>query len=192
MIRQNKSNIRQIESRNRNAQTTTGAVHITGKGYREELSVKVIRINPFQVAFVRHLYGYNRGIRTAYLKLFRWLSIRGMVTPETRIIGIPMDNPYITSPEKCRYYAAASISDMVDPAGEVGVMDIAGGIYAVARFSGKYGMIKDFDERLYGEWLPDSGYEPVDAFTFMVYLKKPEQGGELLHEFDQYIPVKPM
>ncbi len=187
-----KSRNRQVESRNRNALPPPGALDIPDSEYRGEIFVKVKKLDSFRVVFIRHLYGYNGGIRGVFMKLFRWLSASGLITTDTRILGIPMDNPHITSPDRCRFYAAASIEGPVEPTGEVGVMDISGGLFAVARFTGQYKLVSSFNNRLYGEWLPDSGYEPADAFTFMVYIRKPDDTREGIHEFDQYIPVRPI
>lgn len=187
-----KSKKRQITSNNRIALIPQSANIKSSEVYKKKVSVKIIRLKPFTVAYIRHLFGYNTGVRRAYQKLFRWLSARGFVQSSKSIIGIPMDNPGITSPDKCRYFAATAVDKSFIPSGEIGKMKIEGGLYAVARFNGPSSGLPGFFAGLYGEWLPDSGYEPADTFTFWIYTEKPAGEKELIHEFDQYIPVKPV
>jgi len=53
-------------------------------------------------------------------------------------MGISLDNPDITQKNKCRYYACVAVDDRAEAAGEVGVMGVRPGRYAVGR-SGRRG-----------------------------------------------------
>lgn len=44
---------------------------------------------------------------------------------------------------------------------------------------------------LYGEWLPNSGYKPRDAYPFEVYRNDPRKHPEHKHIVDIYVPIEP-
>ncbi len=45
---------------------------------------------------------------------------------------------------------------------------------------------------MYGNWLPESGYQCDDRSCFEMYLNKPDEHPEGKHIIDIYIPVKPL
>ena len=140
-----------------------------GERHNEGLSVEITRTSDITVAFVRHLYGYNHEIETAYKRLFRWLKVRGLLTGNYRVIGIPLDSAKITAPERCRYYAAVEVDGLFEPSGDVGKMQISGGLYAVVKVRNAGSDHHWIYAKVYGEWLPDSGYEPTGSFGYQVY-----------------------
>ena len=157
--------------------------------------VKVKDVPSFRVAFVKHMKGYqdSSGIGAAFETLFAWAGPRGVMSPEMRVMGIPLDNPDITPKDKCRYYACLAVDDRAEAEGEVGVMTIRKGAYAVGRFTGAGDIFKKAYSYMYGEWLPKSGYQPDDAPAFESYVGEP--GGTPAKPrfvFDLYVPVKPL
>ena len=157
--------------------------------------VRIEDVPAFRVAYVKHMKGYEDGpgIQAAFQTLFAWAGPRGVLSPDVRVMGIPLDNPDITPKDKCRYYACVAVDDRAEPAGEVGVMGVRPGKYAVGRFRGSGGIFREAYAFLYGEWLPSSGWQPDDAPAFESYVGKP--GGTLEKPrfvFDLYVPVKPL
>jgi AraC family transcriptional regulator len=150
----------------------------------------VRNVPAIKAAFIRHRYGYNRLIGHAYTRLAAWLGTHELLDGENRIIGISLDNPWITDTKKCRYYAAISVSRDFSPSEEIGTLDIEGDLHAVVHFEGRSSQLQDFHLNLYGKWLPESGYEPTEKFSYSVYLNKPKMESNRLHIFDKYIPVR--
>jgi AraC family transcriptional regulator len=178
-----------IKSKNMKA----GKCPIADSAFREDgknLVFTVREVPAIRVAFVRHLYGYNRLIGNAYTKLARWLKDHDLLDGQNRIIGIPLDNPGITDPEKCRYYAAISVPRDFSPSGEIGKLDIEGGLHAVVRFEGRSSQLRDFHIKVYGKLFPGSGYEPTDRPNYSVYLNRPTIESDRFHIFDKYFPVR--
>ena len=75
--------------------------------------------------------------------------------------------------------------------GEISRIEIPAGTYALARFPlGE----KEYQEAwnwVYGEWLPNSGYEPEDRPCFEMYLNDASEDPEGKSELDICIAVKP-
>jgi len=157
--------------------------------------VRIEDIPPLRVAYVKHMKGYedSEGIGNAFQTLFCWAGPRGVASPEMKVLGMPLDNPDITPKDKCRYYACLAVNERAQPQGEVNIMTIRPGKYAVGRFSGGAGVFKWAYEYMYGEWLPKSGWQPDDAPGFESYIGEP--GGTPENPrfvFDLYVPVKPL
>jgi AraC family transcriptional regulator len=157
--------------------------------------VKVQEVPSFRVAFVKHMKGYDdsSGIGSAFETLFAWAGPRGVMSPEMRIMGVPLDNPDITPKDKCRYYACLAVDDRAQAEGDVGVMSIRAGRYAVGRFAGGRDVFRKAYAYMYGEWLPKSGYQPEDAPAFETYIGEPAgTPSNPRFVFDLYVPVRPL
>jgi len=157
--------------------------------------VRIEDVPAFRVAYVKHMKGYEdqEGIGDAFQTLFCWAGPRGVASPDMRVMGMSLDNPEITPKEKCRYYACLAVTDKAKPEGEVGIMTVRAGKYAVGRFEGGKDVFKRAYAYMYGEWLPRSGYQPDDAPGFESYVGEP--GGTAKTPrfiFDLYVPVKPL
>jgi len=74
---------------------------------------------------------------------------------------------------------------------EVGKMTVPGGKYAVARFelagSEEY---ENAWNKVFGEWLPESGYQPADSACYELYLKDHKEYPQGIHIVEICILVK--
>jgi AraC family transcriptional regulator len=197
--RKNRQSIRKIGKEGRTGTTYTFPRGPAGGSGRKRMKktpeVRVEEIASFRVAYVKHMKGYEdgEGIAEAFQTLFSWAGPRGFLNPDMRVMGISFDNPEVTPKDKCRYCACVAVGERAEPEGEVGVMSIRPGKYAIARFSGGEGIFREAYAWMYGEWLPGSGFQPDDAPSFESYIG--EQGGGASKKrfvFDLYIPVKPL
>jgi AraC family transcriptional regulator len=134
---------------------------------------EVKELAPVRVVFLRHVGPYDQ-VGSTWGRLFAWAGMRGLLGPDSRIFGIVHDDPDVTPPDKIRYDAAVAISRPVAPEGEFGVVELAGGRYAVATHRGPYAGLGQAYQRIYGAWLPTSGYELRDAPGFEQYLNSPQ------------------
>ncbi len=98
----------------------------------EELNIEVKTLQPQRVAYMRHTGPYD----TAH-QIWRHFRARlkkdGLPRKDTLLIGVPMDNPKITPPEKLRYDACVTVDEKYVAKRPVRVRTIAGGDYVVAR-----------------------------------------------------------
>ncbi|MGE5480220.1 MAG: AraC family transcriptional regulator [Chloroflexota bacterium] len=145
-------------------------------------------------AYIRHIGPYA-GDENLFGRLFgsimRWAGPKGLVRfPETKMMTIYHDNPDITPPEKFRISVGMTVPENVQPEGEIGVMDIEGGLYGVGTFEidpKDYGAAWNM---VYGGFLPESGYKPDERACFEVYLNDPRQHPEGKHIVEIYAPIK--
>lgn len=85
------------------------------------------------------------------------------------------------------------ISEDVAADGEIGKMSIPSGKYAIGHF-----VLDDPIDHtnawnyIYGEWLPNSGFQPDEGYVFEMYMNYPSTHPEKKHFLDIYIPIKPL
>ncbi len=85
-------------------------------------------------------------------------------------IGICPDNPAITPAEKCRYQAGFILRDDVPIDGEVQIVTIEEGRWAVFLHEGSYDTLSGTWSSIYRNWLPTSGMLLRDVPPYEVYL----------------------
>lgn len=156
-------------------------------------SVRIEVLEPTTVAYVRHVGPYAGDAALfgrLFGRLFQWAGPRGLVGPQAKSLTIYHDNPEITQEDKLRISVCLTVPPETRPDGEIGVMTIAAGKYAVATFTlapSEYGPAWNW---LMGVWFPSSGYQPDDRQCFEVYLNDPSQHPEGKHVVEIWEPVK--
>ena len=161
---------------------------VTGGG--PEMDVRIKKVAPMRVAFMRHTGPYEECHGT-WAKFCAWAGRRGLIGQDTKVIGISHDDPEVTPPEKIRYDACIVVGENFQPEGEVGVQVIPAGEYAVMTHKGPYENLKETYNKLIGEWAPRSGRVIGSSPCFEVYRNDPERTppGELLT--DVHVPLEP-
>jgi AraC family transcriptional regulator len=142
-------------------------------GYPDVPPVEVKEFPPMPVVFLRHVGPY-REVGATWGRLMMWAGMRGLLGPGMKLIGIAHDDPDVTAADNIRYDAAVTVSRPVQSEGDFGVMEIAGGRYAVATHKGPYEELGKVYQRIFGGWLPKSGYVLRDAPAFEQYLNSPQ------------------
>lgn len=152
--------------------------------------IHIKEITGTYVLFIKCYKGYNKMIYKAFETLWHYSEQKGLITPETWAIGIPYDSPIVTQDNQCRFDACITIAHPVDTAGEIGCKYIEGGRYVVAASSGDETAIINVYNYLYGEWLPNSRYQPANKP--MYHLLKPKISGEVIKGFDfsVHVPIE--
>jgi AraC family transcriptional regulator len=155
----------------------------------DPMDVKVEKLEPTRVAFVRHIGPYNECGR-AWDRLCAHLGKQGLLGPDTRFIGLCYDDPDVTPADKIRYDACATIGGDFEPVGEIGVQEIAGGEYARTTHFGPYDKLSETYANLFGQWLPHSGRECRSAPCLEFYLTDPENTDPEDLVTDIYVPLE--
>jgi AraC family transcriptional regulator len=153
------------------------------------MQAQIKTVDPMEVVFVRHVGPYQT-CQPAWDKLCAWAATHPMFGPGTRALGVSHDDPDVTPPEKLRYDACLTVSQPVQPEGEVGVMTIGGGRYATTVHRGPFEGLTQTYAELCGQWVPQNGHEIRSAPCFEIYLNDPKTTPpeELLTEI--YVPVE--
>jgi len=141
--------------------------------YGDVPPVEVKDLAPMRLVFSRHVGPYSE-VGATWGRLMTWAGMRGLLGPGMMSIGIVYDDPDVTPPDKLRYDAAVTVNRPVEPEGEFGAMDLAGGSYAVVTHKGPYEELSKTYQRIYGGWLPQSGYSLRDVPAFEQYLNSPQ------------------
>ena len=159
----------------------------------DRMNVNVRQMPRFHVAYVANLEGYNvEKICEAWRTLYTWASARDLLTPDAQTLGISFDDPTITEFNKCRYYLCLTVPGDIPADETVGLLDIPAGKHGVYRFEGLQQEIIPTYQRLYAEWLPESGYQPADFPCYEIYYATPDNPYEGIFRMDLCIPVIPL
>jgi AraC family transcriptional regulator len=139
----------------------------------QKMDVRIENMQPQRVAFMRHVGPYNE-VGQTWQRLMAWAGPKGIFGPTTTCLSIYHDDPEITPPDKLRADACVTVGPSVQPEGEVGIQELAGGQYAVYTHKGPYEKLGEAYAALCGQWLPTSGREPGTAPPFEVYRNNPQ------------------
>jgi DNA gyrase inhibitor GyrI len=157
-----------------------GPMQMTASAYYSEIGLTYLTFPAFAfgaawspVVFIRHVGPYNE-VGAAWGRLMAWAGMRGLLGPGMKLIGIAYDDPGISPSDKIRYDAAVTVSRPVQPEGDFGVTEIAGGRYAVVLHKGAYEELGQVYPAIFGGWLPENGHTLRDAPAFEQYLNSPQ------------------
>jgi AraC family transcriptional regulator len=154
----------------------------------EALEVRVERLAPMRVAFIRHVGPYDE-VGATWGRLMAWAGRQGLLTGRPTILGIVHDDPDVTPPEKIRYDACLAVDGPFRAEGEVGLLDVGGGEFAVTTHRGPYDRLGETYAHLLGQWLPGSGRELGPAAGFEVYRNSTADAAPADLLTDIYIPL---
>ncbi len=154
-----------------------------------EMEMKIVKRQPTRVAFVRHIGPYA-ACGEAWGKLCAWAGPRGLLGPQTTMIGISYDDPEITPPEKIRYDACVTVGEEVEPEGEIGVQTLKGGDYAMTVHCGPYEKLAETYGRISGEWAPRSGRVLSSDPCLEIYLNDPHRTPADQLKTEVYVPLE--
>lgn len=162
---------------------------ITLRPRRTQVNVEIMKSDGVRVAYIRHIGPYFE-CAVAWEKICAWAGPKGLMTPETGFYGVCHDDPKVTPPEKLRMDVCLSVPGSVEAEGEVGVMDIFQGEYAMTLHKGPYEGLAETYETLFGVAMPETGREFADGPSIERYLNTPENTApeDLLTEI--FIPLK--
>lgn len=144
------------------------------------LEPAIIHREARKIAYIRIIdwYGSPDSYRAAWKKLGQYAKKNSLVNEDTEYIGLSFDDPTITLPQKCRFYAAFTVDKEIKAEGAIGVRKLEGGLYAVFTLKGAYSGLIDLYFNIYINWLPSNGYKLRNTITFEKYLNSPGQVGE--------------
>jgi AraC family transcriptional regulator len=166
-------------------------------GYNESnhqiKNLEIKTLKPIKVIYMPCLKGYKlEEIRKVWKKLSKWADFNSYIDIDINMYGIPWDDPTITDIDKCRYYACLTVKEGVNFPDEIQRMVIQGGLYVVYTFEGTLQESEKVYNWLFGEWLPQSGYLPVDAPEYEQYFKDPDEEPKGIFRTKINIPISPI
>lgn len=155
-------------------------------------SVEIRQMPEMTVAYIRHIGPYkgdDKLFERLWTKLFSWAGPRGLIGGEHfKSLVIYHDDPNVTTEDKLRMSVCITVPPETKIEGEVGKMQLAAANYVIARFELTAQDFQQAWDWLYGEWMPQSGYQPDDKPCFEMYPEEPKDGKFIV---DICVPVKP-
>ena len=154
----------------------------------EPMNIEVTTLEPRRVAYMRHVGPYEAAFRV-WVDFKTRLKKDGLPRKDSLCIGVPLDNPKVTTPEKLRYDACVTVGEDYVPTKPVRVRTIAGGDYVVARNCPIGSLAKGY-QKLFYSWLPKSGRKARKAPSFLVELNDREGMPPAFGLRDIYVPLE--
>jgi AraC family transcriptional regulator len=153
-----------------------------------DLSVK--DMPALQVAAIPSEGGYNLdSICAAWQSLNIWAQARQLIHPDTWALGISLDDPTITAPQQCRYYAAVVLRQPVNVSGQVTAFTIPAGNYLFCHFKLIADQIQAAYRWVYQQALPHAQYHYSGGMVYERYLLFPQDGSDRPMDMEVVIPV---
>lgn len=152
------------------------------------LCSEICEEDDLELVYIRIIgkYGEDEPYETAWNKLTCFLEANKALSDKTRFIGISCDDPNVTCPGRCRFYACASVEKKVAPAGEFGTIRIGKGKYAVYTLKGGYDGLQELYNAISLRFEHALRYGPA----FEEYLNSPHDTDEKELLTKIFIPIK--
>jgi AraC family transcriptional regulator len=156
-----------------------------------DMNVAIKDLPEYRIAYFRHTGSYLE-TGANWNRLLAWAGKKGLFAGGPLFIGISRDDPATTEEDECRHDACVTL-----PAG-FAETDEDGVAYATIP-AGKYGQYLFHDtidklaiafRALYGEWLPQSGFELDDRPALEINLNNPAEDPERKGKCLVCIPIK--
>ncbi|GHB20105.1 AraC family transcriptional regulator [Pseudovibrio japonicus] len=132
---------------------------------------EVVKLEPRMVAYVRRTGNFQERpeiFGEAFGTLMAWAGPQGLAHG-AEMMCLFHDDPQVTDVEQMRFSSCLTLNAPADTQGEVGKMEVAGGLYACGHFVITHDQSQAAWEYMFGEWLPSSGYEPENIPVFQLY-----------------------
>ncbi len=143
------------------------------------------------VAYIRHVGSYSE-IGNALGRLARWAGSRRLFREDTRMLAIYHDNPDVATVDKLRSDACVTVPEGTRVARDIGLMTLPGGMYAAAYVEIDVTQYGEAWDRLFSDWLPESGYQPDDRPCYELYLNDPREHPQNKHILEICEPIRPL
>ena len=153
------------------------------KRYETMYDVEIITMEAIDLVGYHHQGDYMN-IGNVFEKLFLYAGSQELLNEQTRSLGLYYDDPKSVDADKLRSMACITMPENAALSGDnpPEKITVPAGRYATVVFKGAYAELEKPYSWLFGEWLPESGYETADFPPVEEYLNDPKETppGELL------------
>lgn len=178
-----------------------------------ELSERIVNMEPKQAIYICLIGDYKgNDYCMAWQKLWQYIRTSGKFTEEMQKIcdntpvsevvgqmlkegkiahvGIYHSDPKVTEADKQQADVCLTLPFKMEPKGEIGAKEIAGGKYAAFRYQGTYERLGEVYDTIFGKYIPDGGYQLDERPVFEVYLNDPECTPADKLQTEIFVPIK--
>lgn len=151
------------------------------------MKVEIVEQKPLTLHALR-FDGHIGEIGGVWRELWRLLVARGLAEKIEFAVGAAHDAP---DPQgRIVYWAGALLRVPTPPTEGLEIKQIPGGRYGSHRLVGPYSGIGEAFPRLFGEWLPASGFEVDQRPALEIYRNNPYDTPEAELITDLMVPIK--
>lgn len=172
--------------------------------------LRVTRYDEFRYVYNRIYAPFAKGaLLASYHALIAWLKQRGTDLRNVVLVGMSIDDPSITPPDKYRYDLGVAfpqsksgiLGEIVRSPGEsvpeksecaaagFTVRDFPRQQVVAFRCTGGIAQVVYVWQYLYRIWLPSGGYQPADLPAMELFVRTPEEIGWETYDLEACIPV---
>jgi AraC family transcriptional regulator len=162
-----------------------------------EARVRLERVRPVLVAFIRHVGPYDGLLEpgsshaSLWQALFDWGRAQGLVGPGSLLIGVPQDDPSVTPLEKQRFDVCVQVPGFRRPLGGIGAQTLGPGLYAVGRHYGPFESLAETYAHIYDTCVLNGRHQLRPAAPFEVYGHTRVNDDLRIHYTDVFLPIEP-
>ncbi|CAN7198249.1 AraC family transcriptional regulator [Rhizobium sp. LjRoot254] len=151
--------------------------------------VEIVILPAERCVAVPHKGSYMQ-ISRAFEQLFAAAGPAGLVTRQSRMIGVYYDDPYAVGEDELRSAACLPLDEGRAVPNDFEVIKTRGGAYAKLSYKGPYADMRDAYRWLMGVWLPASGHEAADGPMLEEYLNSPAEVAPPDLRTDIFLPIE--
>jgi AraC family transcriptional regulator len=151
--------------------------------------VEIVTLPAMHCASLLHRGSYML-ISRAFELLFAAAGPAGLVTRQSRMIGVYFDDPDAVEVDDLRSAACIAVTEGAPLPPGLEVIDTRGGAYAKLSYRGPYADMRDAYRWLMGVWLPASSHEAADGPMLEDYLNSPADTAPPDLRTDIYLPIE--
>ena len=160
------------------------------ENWKDKVNIEVSKVAGFTLAFVSTCLDEPDAITNAFRTLHHWAAPRNFINSQTRFIGVLLDIPFITSLDKCRYWAGITIPTGINPGKEISVTEMKSGVHATFSLKGNLQTtLKNLIIFNHG-WLKNAGYMIKDLTGYEEFSENPTFKPVEQIERRLFVPVK--
>lgn len=161
--------------------------YVQSSGNKYDLQSEIDNFEGLELVYIRIFgrYGEEEPYERTWNKLIGFLKENQVLTPDTRFIGLSFDDPNVTDPHQCRFYACASVQKKIISTGEFGTILLREGKYAVYTLTGSYSGLQE----LYNNISVNFKHTIRHGMTFEEYITR-STGNNQEPITKVYIPIK--
>ncbi len=147
--------------------------------------------SPLKIACFQTTLSHTENITLAFKSLMQWAIPNDIITDNVKYIGIMLDVPFFTSPDKCRYIAGIEIKNDIKTNKAVNFLNMNEGKYA------SFNMVGNLETSLYNllalnhKYLDEMGYQVADIICYEIYDECPAYKPYEKINKKILVPVKP-
>ncbi len=122
-------------------------------------------------------------------KLWTEIKTQKLFSAGIEHFGVCHDDPHVTEPSKLRYDACLVVHKTAKPHDEIGIKQLPCGKFAKFVYQGSYEYLNDAYNYIFGQWLPNSGYELRNVPSMEKYANDPRKTAPEKLKTEFYIPI---